>query len=185
VTRFSVAGIIFSSCSSGNASVGVSSIGDNFSSVVSPPVSDDSEDPTNGHDIQPDLEGAAIKLQDTFAEQETEETETDNTIILDREIQQIEVEIDVPTKESKDDSEQEEPISPFEVVSPTDLEGCNEYMEEYEKVQMLKSTESVATSSFVDVGEMEKSGQSLEIVSPVDSTPVEGIPVHPYDKNMS
>jgi hypothetical protein len=44
-------------------------------------------------------------------------------------------------------------------------------MEEYEKVQMLKSTESVATSSFVDVGEMEKSGQSLEIVSPVDSTP--------------
>jgi hypothetical protein len=54
-----------------------------------------------------------------------------------------------------------------------------------EKVQMLKSTESVATSSFVDVGEMEKSGQSLEIVSPVDSTPVEGIPVHPYDKSES
>jgi hypothetical protein len=58
------------------------------------------------------LSWAAIKLQDTFAEQETEETETDNAIILDQEIQQIEVEIDVPTKESKDDSEQEEPISP-------------------------------------------------------------------------
>ena len=154
-------------------------------SYVPSPPAPTPKDPTNGHDIQPDLEGAAIKLQDTFAEQETEETETDNTIILDQEIQQIEVEIDVPTKESKDDSEQEEPISPFEVVSPTDLEGYNEYMEEYEKVQMLKSTESVVTSSFVDVGEMEKSGQSLEIVSPVDSTPVEGIPVHPYDKSES
>ncbi|XP_063445930.1 uncharacterized protein LOC134725749 isoform X44 [Mytilus trossulus] len=147
-------------------------------SYVPSPPAPTPKDATNGHDIQPDLEGAAIKLQDTFAEQETEaQSKSETAAVTEQEI----VQIDTVEQELF-----EEPSSPFELVLDTDLEGFKDYMEEYEKVQMLRSTESMATSSsFTDVGEMDKSAQSLEIISPLCSTRGEATPAQSYDKSES
>ncbi|XP_052069477.1 ankyrin-2-like isoform X40 [Mytilus californianus] len=147
-------------------------------SYVPSPPAPTPKDATNGHDIQPDLEGAAIKLQDTFAEQETEaQSKSETEVVTEQEIVQI---------DSVEQELDEEPSSPFELVSDTELVGFKDYMEEYEKVQMLRSSESMATSSsFTDVGEMDKSGQSLEIISPLCSTKGEATPAQSYDKSES
>lgn len=148
------------------------------SSIPSPPAPTPKDNTMDQHETEPDLEGAAIKLQEEITEMETVKLKCDiqETAIKFKE--------EVTGHETVSlESDEEDKTSSFELVSPTDVDGYKEFIEEYEKTQMLKSIESVTTSSFTSGGEMDKSGQSLEIVTPLD-TP-EQLPAQAYDKSES
>ena len=104
-------------------------------SCPSPPAPTPKDPALCVHETMPDLEGAAIRLQDEADEQATAEQIDDEGAAQATFIDDL---VDL----SKEGDE-----SPFEVMSPSELDGYDQYAEEMRTAEMMKSFESMTTSS--------------------------------------
>ena len=137
------------------------------------------------HDTMPDLQGAAMKLQ--YAAEAEEVANGDETNIQKDTASPDDEDSQKTLKDNDQNSEtdlidqadagtepDEDSSSPFEVMSPSDLRGYEQYMEEMKKVQMMTSFDSITTasSSFTEVSTPD---QRIDLSISFESTTAENV----------
>ncbi|KAJ8318448.1 hypothetical protein KUTeg_003539 [Tegillarca granosa] len=151
-------------------------------SCPSPPAPTPKDSSAVAHETMPDLEGAAIKLQDELIDSNEDLTpECENSQDLEITLRDSKLETKQETTEGDktEHSPCDDTDSPFEILSPVDAEEFEKYMEDSGKSQqMATSFESVTTttSSFSEIQSsdiMTMSDQKSEMMMSFEVAPLE------------
>ncbi|XP_053392981.1 uncharacterized protein LOC123564339 isoform X44 [Mercenaria mercenaria] len=112
--------------------------------LPSPPAPSPFEGQQNSYHTVIDLEGAALKMKSLKPSDSVESNER----------QDLSIDLPSSSVEHEKVDDKEDISSPFEIMSPSDLQGYDEYVEkqkEFEAVMLASATSQASTSSFAEV----------------------------------